>query len=191
MSTSIILVSHALTEWNIKKKIQGHRDVPLNSTGRKMARLLADRLREVEISAIYSSDLSRAWQTAEPIAVLKELSIVQDSRLREGRSISQETIGEYPVLAFNKEWEIEEEVLERMREVLSEIATMEIGRKVLVISHAKAIELFIRDVLINSNLDPGLYLDKRSALNILNYSSGSWKAERLNDDNYLLIDGLY
>ena len=184
-TTAMILLSHALTDWNVQQRIQGHRDVPLNKTGRQMAGLLARRLSDLSLQAIYSSDLSRAWQTAEPTARQKGLKIIQDMRLREGRSINQEKDGEYPLLAFKKDWETEEDVLKRMSEALGEIAEKESGKRILVVSHAKAIELFIRSILLNTEVDPELYLGKRSALNSLEYFGGTWKVKKLNDDDYL------
>ncbi|CAL1380577.1 unnamed protein product [Linum trigynum] len=58
------------TEWNADRRIQGHVDIDLNEVGRQQqAALVADRLsKEPEISAVYSSDLKRAFDTAQAIA---------------------------------------------------------------------------------------------------------------------------
>lgn len=185
MQTKIILVSHALTDWNMQGKIQGHRDVPLNNIGRQMACLLAEHLKDFEIDRIYCSDLIRTVQTAEPTAALKHLPIFRDMRLREGRSMDQNIQGQYPVLAFYQEFETEEDVLKRMSEVLAEIAINESGKQILVVSHAKAMELFIQDLLLKQAKDPGLYLGKRSALNFLQFSAGQWEIQSLNQADYL------
>ncbi|KAJ0457661.1 putative phosphoserine phosphatase [Helianthus annuus] len=67
--TEIVVVRHGETEWNAEKRIQGHLDVDLNDVGRQQAVAVAERLsRESKISAIYSSDLKRALETAETIA---------------------------------------------------------------------------------------------------------------------------
>ncbi|TFH04978.1 MAG: histidine phosphatase family protein, partial [Spirochaetales bacterium] len=55
--TELLLILHGLTQWNVEKKGQGHIDTPLNATGRRMAELLAESLRNVPVTAIYSSDL--------------------------------------------------------------------------------------------------------------------------------------
>src|SRR5215472_5236918 len=64
----IWLVRHGLTEWNTQQRFCGHSDVTLSAQGRVQARWLARRLQEEKISTIYSSDLSRARDTAEIIA---------------------------------------------------------------------------------------------------------------------------
>ncbi len=64
----IWLVRHGLTEWNMRQRFCGHSDIPLSTQGRVQARWLARRLQEEKISTIYTSDLSRARETAEIIA---------------------------------------------------------------------------------------------------------------------------
>ncbi|CAN1311556.1 Phosphoglycerate mutase-like protein 4 [Linum perenne] len=67
--TEIVVVRHGETEWNAGRKIQGHTDVELNEAGRQQAALVAERLsNEPKISAVYSSDLKRAFYTAQEIA---------------------------------------------------------------------------------------------------------------------------
>src|SRR5579884_4373995 len=61
------LVRHGLTEWNAQQRFCGHRDIPLSQQGRGQAHWLAERLQEEMISAIYTSDLVRARETAEII----------------------------------------------------------------------------------------------------------------------------
>ncbi|XP_030538801.1 phosphoglycerate mutase-like protein 4 [Rhodamnia argentea] len=81
----IILVRHGQTESNVEKRIQGHLDVELTEAGRQQARAVADRLaKEGEISAIYSSDLKRATDTAELIAMAcGGVNVIKDPDLRE------------------------------------------------------------------------------------------------------------
>ncbi|KAF8410012.1 hypothetical protein HHK36_002532 [Tetracentron sinense] len=65
----IIVVRHGETIWNVNARIQGHLDVELNEVGRQQAAAVADRLsKESKISAVYSSDLKRALETAQIIA---------------------------------------------------------------------------------------------------------------------------
>jgi broad specificity phosphatase PhoE len=62
--TTLLLVRHGETEWNRVGRWQGHSDTPLNDAGRAQARTLAIELSDVDV--VYSSDLARARETADP-----------------------------------------------------------------------------------------------------------------------------
>jgi probable phosphomutase (TIGR03848 family) len=65
---NLLLIRHALTD-SVGKRLSGRLPgVPLNDTGREQAQQLASRLANVPLSAIYSSPLERAVETAEPVA---------------------------------------------------------------------------------------------------------------------------
>jgi len=65
----LTFVRHGETDDNVLRLYQGHKDTRLNSNGLKQAKLLAERLRDEDFDAIYSSDLSRAMETAREIRV--------------------------------------------------------------------------------------------------------------------------
>jgi len=81
--TRIWLVRHGETEWNATRRAQGQADVPLNDLGRLQAQEAAAQLDGVNLAGVYSSDLSRAVDTAEPIARSQGLEIVTDPAFRE------------------------------------------------------------------------------------------------------------
>lgn len=81
--TEFILIRHGETEWNATGRIQGHRSVPLNARGLQQAHAVALRLKSESFDALYSSDLSRAVQTAEAIVQQTGHAIHTDPRLRE------------------------------------------------------------------------------------------------------------
>ena len=63
--TRIIAIRHGETAWNVGSRIQGHLDIPLNDMGHQQAARLGRALADENISAIYASDLSRAFETAQ------------------------------------------------------------------------------------------------------------------------------
>lgn len=80
----ILLARHGETAWNALGKLQGHTDIALNDVGRDQARALAASFRDAGITAIWTSDLSRARETGEIIADLLGLAApTVDPELRE------------------------------------------------------------------------------------------------------------
>ncbi len=85
MRTRLLLVRHGESEGNAARRLQGWLDTRLTERGREQARLLARRLEHYEgqIAAIYTSPLSRAYETAQVLAQRLELPLTTDERLRE------------------------------------------------------------------------------------------------------------
>ena len=81
--TRIIALRHGETEWNVDTRIQGHLDIALSAKGRWQAERLAHALRGEPIKAIYASDLTRAWETAQYVARVQGLPVTQEVGLRE------------------------------------------------------------------------------------------------------------
>ena len=82
-TTRVLLVRHGETSWNVDSRIQGHLDIELNDKGRWQAQQLAASLAQEKIDAIYSSDLSRALETATTVARLQGQSVTIEPSLRE------------------------------------------------------------------------------------------------------------
>jgi broad specificity phosphatase PhoE len=81
--TTILLARHGETYWNREGRFQGHADPPLNGTGRAQAVELSVVLMADELTAVYSSPLRRALETAEIVAASHGLEPVQLDALRE------------------------------------------------------------------------------------------------------------
>jgi probable phosphoglycerate mutase len=81
----ILLLRHGQTDANATGVLQGHLPTPLNSLGLRQAGLLAQRVaRHVpKVTALVSSDLRRATQTAEPVAAACGLATCYDPSWRE------------------------------------------------------------------------------------------------------------
>ena len=79
----LVLLRHGRTEWNETGRAQGHADVPLDEVGLAQAKEVAPVLAALRPVAVWSSDLSRAAQTADAVAAEAGLEPVLDARLRE------------------------------------------------------------------------------------------------------------
>lgn len=81
--TTIVLVRHGATTWNHSKRAQGQADVDLNEAGHRQAIAAAEELSHVPVTAVYASDLQRAYKTAEPIARAHGVEVRTDPAFRE------------------------------------------------------------------------------------------------------------
>jgi alpha-ribazole phosphatase len=81
--TRLIIVRHGQTLWNLERKYQGHSDIALTEKGLKQAEAVAVRLAAEPVNAVYASDLSRAFKTAECIADKHNLKVGLVPALRE------------------------------------------------------------------------------------------------------------
>jgi broad specificity phosphatase PhoE len=79
----ILLVRHGETVFNVDGRWQGQADSPLTERGRAQAAELARALADEDITAVYSSDLGRAAETAVEVASLQQLEVKRETRLRE------------------------------------------------------------------------------------------------------------
>jgi probable phosphoglycerate mutase len=133
--TTLLLVRHGETDWNAAGRLQGHTDRPLNESGRRQARELADRLAGDGIAAVYASDLSRARETAEIIGARLGLEVVVDPDLREKDWGSWEglTADERAIVEF--EGESTEAHRERVLRAVHRIVEAHPGERVAVVTH--------------------------------------------------------
>lgn len=81
--TKLFLVRHGQSAGNAEGRFGGHSPTPLSDLGVRQAEMTAKALAKEKIHAIYSSDLHRAVQTAEPLAKLLDLPIISTPAFRE------------------------------------------------------------------------------------------------------------
>ena len=111
----LLLIRHGENEYVKSSKMAGRiPGIHLNEKGRKQAEALGEALRDFPITAIYSSPLDRAMETAQPIAQARKLEIFQDPDLMdtnigkwEGRS--------WKVLRLTKAWKVVQNAPSRFR----------------------------------------------------------------------------
>ena len=81
--TELVIIRHGETAWNRELRFQGQHDVALNDMGWEQARRVAGHLAGEVADALFSSDLARARETAQPLSDKLAMPIQQDSGLRE------------------------------------------------------------------------------------------------------------
>lgn len=199
--TKVILVRHGQTEWNIHGKYQGHSDIDLSALGVEQANLLAQRLANQRIDAIYASDLKRAIKTAEGIANTHQLFVHIIPELRE---IS---FGDWEGLDYNtinSKWpgEVERffknadsvvipngetfcEVEQRACTIVQKIIKQHPDQTIVIVSHGGT----IRTLLAHALHIPLKYIwnirQDNTAVNILKYFDKQVVIELLNDTHHL------
>jgi broad specificity phosphatase PhoE len=141
--TTLLLARHGETDWNRELRIQGSSDIELNDLGRQQAQFLAQELTDVDLDAIYSSDLSRARATAAAVAATHGLEVNLDRRLRERsfgswEGLTREDISTFPA-GSRHDGESDDEVRERVLAAVEEIASHHPGEQVLIVSHGGAL----------------------------------------------------
>ena len=82
-TTRVLLIRHGQSRGNAERRFGGHSPTPLSELGHRQAEATARALSDKGVTAIYSSDLLRAVQTAEPLARATGLEITKTPALRE------------------------------------------------------------------------------------------------------------
>ena len=154
--TLIYLLRHGESEGNLKRICLGHTNLGLTERGREQAERTAEALSELEIDAVYSSDLVRAMDTAEPNARRRGLTVVGVPELRElyfgdweNKAVDylNETYGDMYSVGWRQNFgtfvaprgESIPECAERAELALKKIAAAHTGGAIVVTSHAATI----------------------------------------------------
>ncbi len=83
LSTHVVIIRHGQSQGNAEGRFGGHTDTPLSPRGRRQAQATAKALASEKFSAIYTSDLPRAIETATPLARLTRAPLETTEALRE------------------------------------------------------------------------------------------------------------
>lgn len=135
--TTILLVRHGETVDNARQIMQGQTQGELNEQGREQALKVAERLSSEPIDAVVASDLHRAIQTAEYIAVLHGLPVTTTKLLRERDwgSFTGRFIPDLRGEVWPDDIESEKTLLERARSFLIYITTTYPDKRVVAVGH--------------------------------------------------------
>ena len=111
----LLLIRHGENDYVKSSKMAGRiPGIHLNDLGRKQAQALGEALKDFPITAIYSSPLERAMETAEPIAEARKLEIIQEPDLMDTNMGKWEGKS-WKVLRLTKAWKIVQNAPSRFR----------------------------------------------------------------------------
>jgi len=206
MKTELILLRHGETEWNALGLLQGHRDSPLSAEGLRQADALAARLATVSFSALYSSDLGRALQTAGRIAARTGHQVHADARLRErGLGVLEgltreeanqrhpEIFGPYSSNAPDYVVPGGESTSQRLGyavECLGEVGSRHPGERVVVVTHGGVLSSFFRHSLGIPPHTPRAFSVLNACWNQFDYHQGAFRLVTWGDITHLRDDSL-
>jgi len=155
--TTIVLIRHGETDWNIVGRYQGQADPPLNSNGIQQATQLANELQNSSVELLYTSPLQRTKQTAEIISGKLGIHQIDEPRLMEIHQgdwqtrLRSEIEDLYPELFAaweNTPWEVSppggehlRDVQVRVNDAVEEIALRGSGQKIGLVTHRIPIAL--------------------------------------------------
>ncbi len=159
----IYLIRHGETQWNKSLRYQGHKDVPLSDKGLEQAKKVGLRLAGEKIDAVYSSDLSRAVETAKAIAGHHGLEVSTFQELRETNFGCWEGMT-YPeiVAAYEQimnDWRVKpletkipdgeclQEVVDRTNKMFWQLVEQHQGQNIVIVAHGGTNRAIIAGIL--------------------------------------------
>ena len=200
--TTVHLVRHGETDWNLTQRWQGHTDIPLNPRGLSQAEAVARRLQREAVRPVLiaSSDLSRALRTAEAIGALLGAPVETHLGLREidvgrwqGRTRAETEALEPGVLArIDAGEDLPRGGAERFADLVARCAAVfdsllerAPGSSLIVVTHGGSVRALLRHALGAGRFDYPVLPIGNTSLTTLEGSPGAWRLERLDDRAHL------
>jgi probable phosphoglycerate mutase len=199
--TFIYLVRHGQTAWNKEEIFRGRTDVPLDETGLKQAELAGEYFKEMEIHAVYSSPLSRAWGTAQKIAQFHKLRVqplqgIIDMSFgkwegrphQEIRQDDKETYRQWveePHLVRLPGGEGLDDVRVRAMAGMEEVIRNHSGKTLVLVSHRVICKVLICAILGLDNSHFWQITQDPTAINLIQYRNGKYILSLMNETCHL------
>ncbi|MDR2837528.1 MAG: histidine phosphatase family protein [Azonexus sp.] len=199
--TCLCLVRHGETGWNIEKRIQGQIDIALNANGVKQAEAAGRWLAKADMEALYSSDLGRAWQTAEAIGRATGLPPQAEAALRERRygvfeglthdeAKLKDPAGHAALVARDPDYalgngESLKMLLARVSGVMQRLVERHPGGRIIAVTHGGVIDIVNRLIRGNPLETPRDFLIPNTGFNWLVCRDGAWAIEVWGDTSHL------
>ncbi len=146
----LYVVRHGKTQWNLEHRCQGVSDIPLTDEGRQEASKLYPLVKQLNVDVVFSSPLSRAYETAKLI-VNNEIPINIDDRLTErdwgmNEGMKIDEVDQYDcwdVILNTNVQNIErvQDFMKRISEFIEDIKSKYPNSKVLVVAHSAVLRV--------------------------------------------------
>ncbi len=201
MAIRLILVRHGITPWNYEFRYQGHTDIELHPEGIKQAYALQKKLAGEQLTAVYSSDLKRAVQTANIIAEPHNLETKIVPELKEINFGVWEGLTYYdiekqypqllkvwletPHLLKIPEGESFEILRDRAVTGIKKILASQQKGTLAVVTHGGTIAALVCGLLKEPLANMWQYKQKNTAVTVLAIKDGKVTLESLNDVSHL------
>jgi probable phosphoglycerate mutase len=201
MTTRICLIRHGETDWNVTRRIQGQTDIPLNEKGRSQALAMALKAAPYRFSAIYSSDLCRALETAKLLAKDRGLEVGTLPSLRErhyglfqgitadeGSKNHPEAYAHYKTRNPDYDFETGESMVQftgRVSETIDALTRQHRGQNFSVVSHAGVLDIIYRKATGRPLHTPRDFAVPNCALNWFCFDGQNWHLEAWDDHHHL------
>lgn len=200
--TRVIFLRHGQTRWNIEKREMGQLDSPLSEKGERQAAALARRIQHIPFTALYSSDLGRAIQTAQYISHRSGKQIIKDIELRERNMgifqglTREEMESHYPEVwkAYNSsakfdyvipEGESQRQRYERSIRVLNRLADAHRGETIVLVSHGGLLRGIFEYVLGLPSGREDRFRRRYATYNVFSKARDLWSLETWGDTSHL------
>jgi len=199
--TSIYLVRHGQTAWNKEEIFRGRTDIPLDETGLKQAELVGQYFRGMEIQAIYSSSLSRAWQTAQKVAQFHDIKVQPlqgiidmsfgnwegrpHQEIRKSDSKTYRQWVETPHLVRLPGGEGLDDVRVRAMAALEEVIRKNPGKTLVLVSHRVVCKVLICAILDLDNSHFWQITQDTTAINLIQHRNGKFILSLMNETCHL------
>ncbi len=197
MMTSIYLVRHGQTAWNKEEIFRGRTDVSLDETGLKQAELAGGYFKGIEIHRIYSSPLSRAWQTAQKIAQFQNLKVeplegIVDMSFGNWEGHPHEEIREMDSKTY-RQWvelphqvrlpggESLDDVRARAMSALEEVIQKCLEKTLVLVSHRVVCKVLICAILGLDNSHFWQIAQDTTAINLIQHKNGKYILSLMNE----------
>ena len=205
-ATTLFVIRHGETQWNLDERFQGHGDSPLTADGRAQADALGKRMQSMPIDEFIASDLGRAQETASIISNHTGHEVLSDHRLRErnfgvleGLNIGEikkqfpdvlhqiYTIGDPDFVI--PEGESHRQHYLRNIDFFEELIRTAVGKRIALVVHGGVLDSLLRYILAADLQQPRSFMAANTSLSVIHYGvfygTQRWMVETWGDVSHL------